>query len=106
MLLVGWQEEHPACKTLSGGILAWLFVWGEVQICIWLSRYHCHSMSLASVKSSLVYLSGTGSSKDFRTKACQIGVVVKWHVLLMEDNDKLSSTTHTHTISLENRHSL
>ena len=25
-LLVGWlrQEEHPACKKLSGGVLAWL----------------------------------------------------------------------------------
>ena len=25
MLLVGWQEGHPACKELSGGMLAWLF---------------------------------------------------------------------------------
>jgi len=23
MLLVGWQEGHPACKKLSGGVLAW-----------------------------------------------------------------------------------
>ena len=23
-LLVGWQEGHPACKKLSGGVLAWL----------------------------------------------------------------------------------
>jgi len=35
MLLVGWQEGHPACKKLSGGVLAWLFVWSEVQTCIW-----------------------------------------------------------------------
>jgi len=34
-LLVGWQEEHPACKKLSGGVLAWLSVWSEVQTCIW-----------------------------------------------------------------------
>jgi len=34
-LLVGWQEGHPACKKLSGGVLAWLSVWGEVQTCIW-----------------------------------------------------------------------
>jgi len=27
-LLVGWQEGHPACKKLSGGMLAWLSVWG------------------------------------------------------------------------------
>jgi len=25
-LLVSWQEGHPACKTLSGGVLAWLSV--------------------------------------------------------------------------------
>ena len=34
-LLVGRQERHPACKTLSGGVLAWLAVWSEVQTCIW-----------------------------------------------------------------------
>jgi len=35
MLLVGQQEGHPACKKLSGRMLVWLSVWGEVQICIW-----------------------------------------------------------------------
>jgi len=34
-LLVGWQEGHPACKKLSGGMLAWSSVWSEVQTCIW-----------------------------------------------------------------------
>jgi len=34
-LLVGQQEGHPACKKLSGGVLAWLSVWSEVQTCIW-----------------------------------------------------------------------
>jgi len=34
-MLVGWQEGHPACKKLSGGVLAWLSVWIEVQTCIW-----------------------------------------------------------------------
>jgi len=33
-LLVGQQEGHPACKKLSGGLLAWLSVWSEVQTCI------------------------------------------------------------------------
>ena len=33
MLLVGRQEGHPACKKLSGGVLAWLSVWSEVQTC-------------------------------------------------------------------------
>jgi len=30
-LLVGRQEGHLACKKLSGGVLAKLSVWGEVQ---------------------------------------------------------------------------
>jgi len=34
MLLVGRQEGHPVCKKLSGGVLAWLSVWSEVQSCI------------------------------------------------------------------------
>ena len=34
-LLIGRQEGHPVCKKLSGGVLAWLFVWSEVQTCIW-----------------------------------------------------------------------
>ena len=51
-LLVGL---HPACKKLSGGVLAWLLsVWSEVHTCIWPSWCHCHSLSLASVKSRLV----------------------------------------------------
>ena len=54
MLLVGQQEGHPACKKLSGEVLAWLSVWSQVQTCIWPSRCHCHSLSLASVKSRLV----------------------------------------------------
>jgi len=53
-LLVLWQEGHPVCKKLSGGVLAWLSVWSEVQICIWPSWCHCHSLSLALVKSRLV----------------------------------------------------
>jgi len=40
--------------SLSGRVLAWLSVWGEVQICIWPSWCHCHSPSLVSVKSRLV----------------------------------------------------
>jgi len=52
-MLVGWQEGHPACKELSGGVLAWLSLWSDVQTCIWPSWCHCHSLSLASVKSRL-----------------------------------------------------
>jgi len=46
--LVGWQEGHPACKNLSGGVLAWLSVWSEMQTCIWPSWCHCHSLLLIS----------------------------------------------------------
>ena len=53
-LLVGRQEGHPACKKLSGEVLAWLSVWSKVQTCIWPRWCHCHSLSLASVKSRLV----------------------------------------------------
>jgi len=53
-LLVGQQEGHLACKKLSGGVLEWLSVCSEVQTCIWPSGFHCHSLSLASVKSRLV----------------------------------------------------
>jgi len=37
-LLVGRQEEHPACKKLIDVVLVWLSVWSGVQIvCIWSS---------------------------------------------------------------------
>jgi len=52
-LLIGRQEGHPACIKLSGVMLVWLSVWGEVQICIWPSRCHCHSLSCCC-KSRLV----------------------------------------------------
>jgi len=51
-LLVG-QQEGPV-KKLSVGVLEWLSVWSAVQPCIWPSWCHCHSLSLASVKSRLV----------------------------------------------------
>ena len=54
MLLVGRQERHPVCNKLSGWVLALLSVWSEVQTCVWSSWCHCHSLSLASVKSRLV----------------------------------------------------
>jgi len=53
-LLVGRQEGHPACKKTEWWG-AGMDVWGEVQTCIWpISWCHCHSLSLASVKSRLV----------------------------------------------------
>ena len=53
-LLVGWQEGHSACKNRAVGVLASLSVWSKVQTCIRPSWCHCHSLSLASVKSRLV----------------------------------------------------
>jgi len=35
-------------------VLAWLSVWSEVLTCIWPSWCHCHSLSLASIKSRSV----------------------------------------------------
>ena len=60
-LLVGWQEGHPVCKKLSGGVLAWLSVWSEVQTCIWPSWCHCQSLSLAPVKSTFLVPAHPGS---------------------------------------------
>ena len=51
-LLVG-KGIRPV-KNLSGGVLAWLSVWSEMQTWIWPSWCHCHSLSLTSVKSTLV----------------------------------------------------
>jgi len=31
-LLVGWQEGHPACKKLSGGVLAWLLSGAQCRL--------------------------------------------------------------------------
>ena len=54
-------------------MLAWLSAWGEVQICIWPSRYHCHSLFLASEKSRLVLVparpGNPGQSPEIR-KMC------------------------------------
>jgi len=49
-----WFGRAPGCKKLSSEVLAWLSVWSEVQTCTWPSWFHCHSLSLASVKSRLV----------------------------------------------------
>ena len=51
---LGGRKGIRPVKKLSGGVLVWLSVWSEVQTCIWPSWCHCHSLSLASVKSRLV----------------------------------------------------
>ena len=51
---LGDRKGIQPVKKLSGGVLAWLSVWSEVQTCIRPSWCHFHWMSLASVKSRLV----------------------------------------------------
>ena len=51
---LGGRKGIRPVKKLSGGVLAWLSLWSEVQTCIWPSWCHCHSLSLASVKSRSV----------------------------------------------------
>jgi len=68
-LLAGRQVGHPACEKVSGGILVWLCVWVTVQICIWPSWCHCHSLSLAPVNQDSFYLSGAGSPGLSRTQS-------------------------------------
>ena len=48
------QTDNHASTPLSGGVLARLSVCSEMHTCIWPSWCHCHSLSLASVKSRLV----------------------------------------------------
>jgi len=51
MLLVGHQEEHPACKKLSDEVLARLSVWSKVQmICIRSSWCHWHPVISCFIK--------------------------------------------------------
>ena len=51
---LGGRNGIRPVKKLSGGVLVWLSVWSEVRTCIWPGWCHCHSLSLASVKSGLV----------------------------------------------------
>ena len=55
-------------------MLAWLSVWGEVQICIWPS-YHCHSLYLAPVNPDWFYLLVPAHTGSPRQRA------VKWVLL-------------------------
>jgi len=50
---LGGRKGIRPVKNLSG-VLAWLSVWSKMQTCINPSWCHCHSLSLASVKSRLV----------------------------------------------------
>ena len=89
-LLVGQQEGHPAVKKLSSEVLAWLSVWSEVQTCIWPRWCHCHSLSLASVKSRLVPAHPGSPGQRAVKRVC----VCVWHQGLQLTNDStLSAST-------------
>jgi len=64
-LLVGRQEGHPACKKhKSGGVLAWLSVWSEVQTCIMAQLMPLPPTVSCFGKIQIgFYLSGTGSPR-------------------------------------------
>ena len=51
---LGGRKGIRPVKKLSSGVLVCLSVWREMQTCIWTNRFHCHSLSLVSVKSRLV----------------------------------------------------
>jgi len=51
---LGGRKSIRPVKNWVVGVLSWLSVWSEVQTYIWPSWRHCHSLSLASVKSRLV----------------------------------------------------
>ena len=51
---LGGRKGIRPVKKLSGEVLVWLLVWSKVHTCIWPSWCHCHSLSLASVKSRFV----------------------------------------------------
>ena len=60
-LLVGRQEGHPDCKKTEWWGVGMVVCLERGAYLIWPSWCHCHSLSLASVKSDWFYLSGTGS---------------------------------------------
>jgi len=52
---VGWAAGRASgLQKTERWVLAWLSVWSEMQTCIRPSWCHCHALSLAPVKSSLV----------------------------------------------------
>jgi len=78
-----WLEGHPAYKKQSGGVLVLLSVWSEVQTCIWPSWCHCHSLSLASVKSRLFLpfwyrLTRVVPEKGRSTCVCVSAYLIDW----------------------------
>jgi len=55
---LGGRKGIRPVKNWVMGIVAWLCVWVEVQMCTWPSWCHCHSLSLAAVNPDWFYLPG------------------------------------------------
>jgi len=53
-LLVGRQEGHPACKKLSGGVLAWLLIIMSVLVLGKLTDDSCSFVLMATLPISLI----------------------------------------------------
>ena len=60
-LLVGWQEGHPACKKLSGRVLAWLSVWVRCRLAYGPADATTTHCLLLQYNPDWFYLSGTSS---------------------------------------------
>jgi len=111
-LLVGRREGHPACKKQSGGVLVWLSVWSKVQTCIWPSWCHCHSLSLASVKSRLVLPFWYRLTWVVPGKGPLNGCVCIWHIFTTNSSfikiirsvwDTNSSESFTHVMAIKSK---
>ena len=84
-------------SDMNGGVLAWLSAWSEMQTCIWPSWCHCHSLSLASVKSRLVLPFWYRLTQVVPDKRPLNGMCVcKWHVTLSLS----SNNAHNSTMSI------
>jgi len=87
---------------LNSGVLVWLSVWGEVQICIWTSWCHRHSLSLASVKSrSVLVVAYPGSPKQslegHKMDVCMCFVFIHPFSVAMETIMDLGTSIKTKT---------
>jgi len=60
-LLVGRQEGHPACKKLSGEVLAWLSVWARCRLAYGPADATATHCLLLQENTDWFCLSGTGS---------------------------------------------
>ena len=89
---LGSMKGIRPVKKRSDGVLAWLSVCGKVQICVWPSRSHCHSLFLSSVKSRMVlvlaHMGSPGKSPEVQKTDICVCVSKKFYYKLADTNDK------------------